>query len=744
MPVQRSASTFLPAVVAVAAGSACMLLGLTVLIGWYTHDLALLHIYHGFVAMAFNTALGFFISGTALLLVALGRGRFAWPIACGGVLIGGLTVIEYLGRCSLGIDEIFFKEYTRAGIAQFNRMAFSTATCFLLAGLGVILTVCGAKKRWMPGAIAFLGSLVAGLGTIGLSGYVVGIAASYAWGQFTRMAVHTSLGFMVLGSGLVCLADCLSYRGRSRMPRWLPLPVAIAALTITLCLWQAVVVENQAVGAAILRLSAATGQAAPSSLTSIQCLIPVGTLISGCAMALLMALAVYLAQTSEVRTKEVESANAELGRQIVERERIEEALRERERALIEAHEELENRVASRTAELAVANKQLLKQVTERKRAQGLLIAHQKKISQQQAFLRQVIDTAPTYIFVKDAHGRFTLVNQAFADAVGMSVEEMIGKHTTDTLPKEVAEPLLQKEREVIETGVECLLDDEKITTRHGQVRWLQMVKRRLVSPDGTVGVLCIATDITERKSLHSQVVQAEKLAALGELVAGVAHEINNPLTAIIGNAELLQMHPDEQVREDAETIVSMGQRATRIVRSLLTFARGTGGERRHESLNALIHGTIEMATYKLRKTNVTLTLCLDEKLPAVQVNANEIQQVILNLINNAEHAVRGNEGERMLTITTEPLMQEDRQYVRLSVADNGYGIPEEVVGSIFDPFFTTKKVGEGTGLGLSICHGIAEAHGGKLAVQSTVGNGAVFTLTLPVEVPESAPAAKAA
>jgi two-component system NtrC family sensor kinase len=257
-------------------------------------------------------------------------------------------------------------------------------------------------------------------------------------------------------------------------------------------------------------------------------------------------------------------------------------------------------------------------------------------------------------------------------------------------------------------------------------------------------VLCIATDVTERKDLHAQVIQAEKLAALGELIAGVAHEINNPLAAIIGNAELLEMHTDEQVREDAATIVSMGQRATRIVRSLLTFARGTGGERRLEALNTLVQGTMEMATYKLRKSNVALELCLDQHAPEVLVNANEIQQVILNLINNAEHALRGKAGERRLIISTAGPKKGIGRYACLSVEDNGHGIPEDVIGSIFDPFFTTKGVGEGTGLGLSICHGIAEAHGGKLAVKSTVGQGTTFTLMIPLDSAASEERAKAA
>ena len=237
--------------------------------------------------------------------------------------------------------------------------------------------------------------------------------------------------------------------------------------------------------------------------------------------------------------------------------------------------------------------------------------------------------------------------------------------------------------------------------------------------------------------MQAQILQSEKLATLGEMVAGVAHEINNPLAAISGSAQLLEMHPEEKVRLRGTTIRRMTDRATRIVRALLTFSRTEGEERWLMSLNTAVESALEICGYKLKFADIEVDLRLDPTLPETIANENQIQQIALNLITNAEHVLRGRtEGERRITIVTElGCGKEGLPFVALTVSDNGSGIPDDVLPHIFEPFFTTKDIGEGTGLGLSICHGIAAAHGGTLIAQSQAGIGATLTLTLPVLAP---------
>jgi PAS domain S-box-containing protein len=252
----------------------------------------------------------------------------------------------------------------------------------------------------------------------------------------------------------------------------------------------------------------------------------------------------------------------------------------------------------------------------------------------------------------------------------------------------------------------------------------------------------VVTDVTEMKRLQEHVLQVEKLAALGELVAGIAHEINNPLAAISGHAQLLQMNGDRDVRDDAATIEAMASRASRIVRSLLSFARQGGGEaeRQQSDVNSLVETCLDLVRVKLTRANVVV---VPELLPGgvtVHVNETQIEQVLLNLVNNAVHALRARQESREILLRTalEARSGEgDDLVAAIYVTDNGAGMSAELAARIFDPFFTTKDVGEGTGLGLSLCHGILEAHGGSIElVRSAPGEGSTFKVILPLAARE--------
>jgi len=236
------------------------------------------------------------------------------------------------------------------------------------------------------------------------------------------------------------------------------------------------------------------------------------------------------------------------------------------------------------------------------------------------------------------------------------------------------------------------------------------------------------------ETTQAQLLQSEKLSAVGEFVAGVAHELNNPLTAVIGYSEMLKAADlGENYRRHSEMIFKSAQRCQRIVQQLLSFARPQKPERKPVSLNSLIASVLEIVNYTLRTSNIELVPQLDAKLPLVMADATQIQQVLLNVLNNAYQAIeaQGRPGGQ-IKISTETAGGR----ARILIQDNGPGIPEEVLPRIFNPFFTTKGVGKGTGLGLSLCYGIIKEHGGTITPVSRYGEGATFIIELPVsEIP---------
>lgn len=236
-------------------------------------------------------------------------------------------------------------------------------------------------------------------------------------------------------------------------------------------------------------------------------------------------------------------------------------------------------------------------------------------------------------------------------------------------------------------------------------------------------------EMRKLQEMQDQLVQAEKLSAVGELVSGVAHELNNPLTAVIGYAELLRAEiVDEQARKDIENILRSAERSRRIVRNLLTFARRQKAERRMVDLNELLQQTIEIQAYQMRVDNITVETDYDPHLPATAADWAQLQQVFLNIIMNAHQAIHAIKDRGRIAVKTRYV--EDA--IRITIADDGPGIPAEVMSRVFDPFFTTKEVGVGTGLGLSICYGIISSHGGRIWGESEPGRGASFHVELPV------------
>ncbi len=251
---------------------------------------------------------------------------------------------------------------------------------------------------------------------------------------------------------------------------------------------------------------------------------------------------------------------------------------------------------------------------------------------------------------------------------------------------------------------------------------------------------------SQSRLVQERLLQSEKMSSVGQLVSGVAHELNNPLTGIMGFAQLLLLRElDETARRQVETIYAEAERASKIVQNLLTFARRRRAQKEPSNLNTLIERVLELRNYDLRVRNIETELDLDPALPETMVDANQMQQVFLNIIINAEQAMRGDGDQGTLRIRTSA----DDRNVTVAFQDTGPGMSAETVRRIFDPFFTTKEAGEGTGLGLTISYGIIEDHGGRIWAESGPGRGTTFLIELPIvagaaparhATPEAAPA----
>ncbi|HKQ97296.1 MAG TPA: ATP-binding protein, partial [Candidatus Polarisedimenticolia bacterium] len=266
--------------------------------------------------------------------------------------------------------------------------------------------------------------------------------------------------------------------------------------------------------------------------------------------------------------------------------------------------------------------------------------------------------------------------------------------------------------------------------RDGGLRDALVAATPLRGDDGAPhGAVVIVQNITELKTARSHLVQAEKLTALGEVVSGVAHELNNPLAGVLGYAQLLMRAPmDGRQQRAAERILDSALRCQKIVQNLLAFSRRYPSEKRFLGLNGLVEKALDLKDYDLRANRIRVVRNLQEDLPRTMLDFNQVQQVLLNLIHNAQQAMGAHRGEGTLTLLTRDV----GGAIQLRVIDDGPGIGRDDLPRIFDPFYTTKPVGEGTGLGLSISYGIIRDHGGRIWAESEPGRGATIVVELPI------------
>lgn len=352
----------------------------------------------------------------------------------------------------------------------------------------------------------------------------------------------------------------------------------------------------------------------------------------------------------------------------------------------------------------------------------------------QAQLEAVADSSDTGVVLFDSAGRVQLTNRRFAEMAGLEREETVGCTSWEELAQKMAghmdapEDFIERWRTRMQRCGEASWDEIRIDhpAPHRIERFGRPVRNAAGDPIGRIENY---REVPHESQTETRGLQTEKLAGLGQLVSGIAHELNNPLTSITGYAQLLISRPLPAPQSaDAQRIFQEAERASHIVKNLLLFARERRPEKRAVDLNEVIDRTLALRNYELRVENIAVEANLDRDLPLVLADPVQIQQVLLNLIINAEQSIEQSGKEGIIRIRD--FRAGNR--VQLEISDSGSGIPQENIGRIFDPFFTTKPAGVGTGLGLSLAQQILREHGGQICVESAVGQGAKFTIELAV------------
>ena len=371
---------------------------------------------------------------------------------------------------------------------------------------------------------------------------------------------------------------------------------------------------------------------------------------------------------------------------------------------------------------------------------GILgVARDVTIERERAVALERSEARYTRLVESASDAIFTVGQDTLMTAVNRSLERASGRGRAELLGVEFSALIDPRDRAA---ATQALLDAlggqrRRVELRYpspdGDIRLCSLTLTPLVEGNAVSGALGIVRDVTDERRMTEQLVQQEKLAAVGQLVSGVAHELNNPLASVMAFAQLLLAAPAGAPHDKRaiEAINQEAKRAAKIVSNLLTFARQHQPERTVADLNRVIEDTIELRRYALRIAQVDVELQLDPELPLTWADPFQLQQVVLNLVTNAEHALTSWDGPRRIVLSTAFRDGE----LSLGVTDSGPGIAADHLSRIFNPFFTTKPVGEGTGLGLSISDGIVREHGGRIRVESRPGQGAAFFVEIPYVAP---------
>jgi PAS domain S-box-containing protein len=366
---------------------------------------------------------------------------------------------------------------------------------------------------------------------------------------------------------------------------------------------------------------------------------------------------------------------------------------------------------------------IAKDITQRRRLE-------RQLDVEKQFIDRLIENANAFIAATDNKGRLVIFNRLFEEATGFKKKEVLGKDPLSFLIPEQYREEAHRRMSEVRAGKPLLEAEAPILSKNGHTLIIRWNAADVKLPNGSSATILVGRDVTEQKRMHEELIQSKKLAAVGELVSGVAHELNNPLTIVMGYSQLLtgDQTLGEKHRDMANKILEGAARSKRIVENLLAFARKKKLQKHAVNINEIIENTLTLREHNLAVNDVTIIRRYEPGLPPTYADAHQLQQVFLNLINNAFDSMYSAHRGGTLEVAT----RLTDGWIQVEVIDDGPGVPESIQDKIFDPFFTTKEVGKGTGLGMSLSYGIVKEHGGKIRLDSAFRDGAKFVVEIPL------------
>ncbi|CAA7626065.1 PAS domain S-box protein [Magnetospirillum sp. SS-4] len=740
-------------------------LGLGVMVGWHARLASLIQVLPGLVPMQYNTALGFLLAGAGLVALATGRNRWSPGFGAPVALIGGLTLIQYLLALDLGIDEILMTHYVSVDTSHRGRMAPNTALCFVLVGMA--LTVGGAAPRARRGlmAVGWLGSLAAGLGLVAFSGYLTGLPTAYGWGQLTRMALHTSIGFITLGFGVVAVAWELELRRFAARPGWLPMVAGTGTAAAAIALWQALLMDRDVgdfaahtvlafglVMSLALVIATAAAQNARRALAERRDaeerlarseqrfrdyfemgLVGFAETSPGkgwvrvndqlCRMLGYSAEELSSKTWSELTHPDDLAADQAEFNRLLAGEIDGYSLEKRfiRKGGAELHTILSVRIQRRADGSPDYLFAILQDVTERNRAN-------RALHRSEATLRAVIDSLPGIFYLFDADGRFLMWNRNMEAVSGRTAAEMAELHPLDLFEGDDRRLIGERIAKVFADG--AAQARATLTATDGRRTPFLFSGLRFVL-DGRPCLVGVGIDITAIRDGEESLARSN--AELQRFAYIASHDLQEPLRTVGNFVQLLERRYadrlDDTAREYIDFAAGGAKRMGQLIRDLLEYSRidTQGSAMEPVETGPLVARVIESLSAAIADADADVRV--DGDLPAVVGDSAQLERLFGNLIGNA--VKYRHPGRRPLVRVA--ARREDGTWV-FSVADNGIGIEPEYHEKIFVIFQRLHGQGayEGTGIGLAVCKHIVERHGGRIWLESTPGEGTTFLFALGV------------